>query len=162
LRNNGGPTFTHALRTDSPAIDMGHPHTAQTPVYEQRGSGYVREVAYFSTTTELRADIGAYERQDPATIRVVAVTANDEPQQSQVRSLTVSFNQAVQISTITDTISLERCVALNEQPTVTGLVNIAGELRPENKVTLNFLAQGPNPVNGVAHTSQTNTDLSLP
>ena len=35
LRDNGGSTFTHALRPDSPAIDTGDPD--QCPATDQRG-----------------------------------------------------------------------------------------------------------------------------
>ncbi len=52
LLDNGGPTRTHALLADSPAIDMGsNMKGLQT---DQRGSGFDRVVGLF-------ADIGAYE-----------------------------------------------------------------------------------------------------
>jgi hypothetical protein len=59
LQDNGGPTFTHALLTASPAIDSGNPNfdpNAFNPpmLYDQRGSGYSR-VAHG------RIDIGAFE-----------------------------------------------------------------------------------------------------
>jgi hypothetical protein len=59
LQDNGGPTFTHALLTGSPAIDAGDPNfdpNAFNPpmLYDQRGSGYDR-VAHG------RIDIGAFE-----------------------------------------------------------------------------------------------------
>jgi CSLREA domain-containing protein len=49
LQDNGGPTFTHALLTGSPAIDAGDPAfdpNAFTPplTYDQRGVGYARVV----------------------------------------------------------------------------------------------------------------------
>lgn len=53
LASNGGPTPTHALFSDSPAINRG-----SNPLrfrYDQRGPGYPR-------VKKLRADIGAYER----------------------------------------------------------------------------------------------------
>ena len=56
LQDNGGPTFTHALLTGSPAIDAGDPHFVPPPDYDQRGPGYVR-VAHG------RVDIGAFEVQ---------------------------------------------------------------------------------------------------
>jgi hypothetical protein len=64
LQDNGGPTFTHALLTGSPAIDAGDPNfdpNAFNPpmLYDQRGSDYDR-------VANGRIDIGAFEVQ-PAT-----------------------------------------------------------------------------------------------
>ena len=59
LQDNGGPTFTHALLQNSPAIDAGDPNfdpNAFNPpmLYDQRGAGYDR-VAHG------HVDIGAFE-----------------------------------------------------------------------------------------------------
>jgi len=59
LQDNGGPTFTHALLTGSPAIDAGDPNfdpNAFNPpmLYDQRGSGHDR-------VANSRIDIGAFE-----------------------------------------------------------------------------------------------------
>ena len=53
LANNGGPTQTHALLPDSPAIDAGN----NVPDFldDQRGDGFPR-------VKGVRTDIGAYER----------------------------------------------------------------------------------------------------
>jgi len=61
LRDNGGPTWTHALLSTSPAIDAGNddainPMTKAPYVFDQRGSG-------FSRVSGTSADIGAYEVQ---------------------------------------------------------------------------------------------------
>ena len=56
LADNGGPTKTHALPADSPAIDMGNNEAALQ--FDQRGPG-------FSRTSGARTDIGAFERQQP-------------------------------------------------------------------------------------------------
>jgi hypothetical protein len=54
LADNGGPTLTHALLADSPAIDAGsNPFGLET---DQRGGGYVRSAG-------AAADIGAFELQ---------------------------------------------------------------------------------------------------
>ena len=64
LRDNGGPTFTHALLTGSPAIDAGKNLTSQTT--DQRGTGFART---FDSTSISNAngsdgtDIGAFEVQ---------------------------------------------------------------------------------------------------
>jgi hypothetical protein len=56
LQDNGGPTLTHALLTDSPAIDAGDPNFAPPPDFDQRGPGFPRVV-------NGRIDIGAFEVQ---------------------------------------------------------------------------------------------------
>jgi len=58
LADNGGPTLTHGLLDDSPALDAGNPHIAGTlpPLTDQRQGLYARIVGG-------RIDIGAFERQ---------------------------------------------------------------------------------------------------
>ena len=56
LQDNGGPTFTHALLANSPAIDHGNPNFTPPPDYDQRGPGYLRVV-------NGRIDIGSFEIQ---------------------------------------------------------------------------------------------------
>jgi hypothetical protein len=56
LRDNGGPTFTHALLSGSPAIDAGDPSFTPPPNYDQRGTGFPR-------VFNGRVDIGAIEMQ---------------------------------------------------------------------------------------------------
>jgi hypothetical protein len=53
LADNGGPTMTHALPADSPAIDNGNNEAGLE--FDQRGKGHPR-------VKGLQADIGAYER----------------------------------------------------------------------------------------------------
>jgi hypothetical protein len=55
LANHGGLTRTHALLPLSPAVNAGI--NVFGSIYEQRGSGFLREVPSGSP------DIGAYERQ---------------------------------------------------------------------------------------------------
>jgi CSLREA domain-containing protein len=71
LVNNGGPTYTHALLSGSPAIDAGNPGgctwdhdndsgTAEVPLTrDQRGAPRVTDG---DGTNGARCDIGAYER----------------------------------------------------------------------------------------------------
>jgi hypothetical protein len=57
LQNNGGPTFTHALLTGSPAIDAGDDAVLNFPFNlstDQRGEGFPRKAC-------AHVDIGAYE-----------------------------------------------------------------------------------------------------
>lgn len=56
LANNGGPTLTHALAANSPAIDKGS--NAGSISYDQRGPGFAR-------TGGVDTDIGSYEVQTP-------------------------------------------------------------------------------------------------
>jgi hypothetical protein len=56
LQDNGGPTFTHALLPDSPAIDAGDPSFTPPPFFDQRGPGFDRIV-------NNRLDIGSFEMQ---------------------------------------------------------------------------------------------------
>jgi hypothetical protein len=56
LQGNGGPTFTHALLSGSPAINAGDPSFAPPPYYDQRGPGYDR-------VRNGRIDIGSFEVQ---------------------------------------------------------------------------------------------------
>lgn len=64
LRNNGGPTDTHALVVGSPAIDSGDPKFSNMGgiggdwMYDQRGPGFAR----FDTERRI-VDIGAFEVQ---------------------------------------------------------------------------------------------------
>jgi hypothetical protein len=68
LANNGGPTRTHALQSDSPAIDTGSNPFGLTS--DQRGDGFARVLG-------AAADMGAYEREpsgSPATPVITTTT----------------------------------------------------------------------------------------
>lgn len=67
LKNNGGPTATHALLAGSPAINAGG-HFSGAPTVDQRGAGFNRRI---DGTT----DIGAVEYQPPATRTVLTSSA---------------------------------------------------------------------------------------
>lgn len=60
LQDNGGPTFTYAPLTGSPAINKGNPSFTPPPDFDQRGTGYPRVV-------NDRLDIGAIEVQSRGT-----------------------------------------------------------------------------------------------
>src|SRR5262249_50874775 len=66
LQDNGGPTFTHALLTGSPAIDKGKNLTNPLATTDQRGTGFVRtfdDPAIMNATGGDGTDIGAVEVQ---------------------------------------------------------------------------------------------------
>ncbi len=66
LQDNGGPTFTHALLTGSPAIDQGKNFSASTT--DQRGTGFARTVdlGFPKPTGGDGTDIGSFEVQSSA------------------------------------------------------------------------------------------------
>ena len=64
LQDNGGPTFTHALLTGSPAIDAGDPNfTVHRRSY---GSARVRVCPHAMFNAWIAIDIGAFEVQTVA------------------------------------------------------------------------------------------------
>lgn len=65
LRDNGGPTWTHALFSRSPAIDAGN----NAPAYstDQRGLGHARTIGAPGAAAP-RPDIGAFEVDQMDTI----------------------------------------------------------------------------------------------
>jgi hypothetical protein len=63
LANNGGPTATLALASDSPAIDAGD--NASSLPFDQRGEGYLR-------VSGVAADIGAFEYQQSFAVPTVS------------------------------------------------------------------------------------------
>jgi hypothetical protein len=56
LQDNGGPTFTHAITTNSPAWNKGDPNFVPPPDFDQRGPDFLR-------LSSCALDIGAYELQ---------------------------------------------------------------------------------------------------
>src|SRR6185436_8890581 len=62
LQNNGGPTFTHALSSFSPAVDAGTNFNGLA--YDQRGTAFARAVdSNFIPNAGDGTDIGAFELQ---------------------------------------------------------------------------------------------------
>jgi hypothetical protein len=66
LQDNGGPTFTHAVLTGSPAIDQGYNFSGSTT--DQRGTGFARTVdlGFPKPMGGDGTDIGAFEVQSSA------------------------------------------------------------------------------------------------
>jgi hypothetical protein len=90
LQNNGGPTFTQALMTGSPAIDAGDDTVLGSPLFlttDQRGSGFPRKVC-------AHVDIGATEFNagSPPTVTCPAniVTFTDPGKMTATVSFTVT------------------------------------------------------------------------
>ena len=75
LADNGGPTQTHALLCESPAIDQGKKSAEAT---DQRGSGFARSFNDPSVSNAADGtDIGAFEVQAPLVCNTAPV-ANDD------------------------------------------------------------------------------------
>lgn len=72
LTNNGGPTPTHALLSNSPAIDSGNNQSA--PVFDQRG---LQRVADGNNDGSEIIDIGAFEVQSSCSMVLVTATVPD-------------------------------------------------------------------------------------
>lgn len=87
LANNGGPTMTHALLADSPAIDKGNNSAGLS--FDQRGAGFVRNFN--------GVDIGAFELQPVAPPTVTSILVNDSTnaERSLVTSIKVTFSESV-------------------------------------------------------------------
>jgi CSLREA domain-containing protein len=69
LADNGGPTFTHALRKNSPAIDAGNPAAPASGVNaceatDQRGT---------KRPQGPRCDIGSFEREQPSEVQCLGL-----------------------------------------------------------------------------------------
>lgn len=69
LADNGGPTRTHALLSDSPALDAGN--NSSNLMYDQRGEGFLRAVGS-------GVDMGAIEWQGEV-IDLIFRNGFDEP-----------------------------------------------------------------------------------
>lgn len=68
LADNGGPTKTHALQSDSPLLDAGDPagcsyvdQTSQTVTLTMDQRGFTRPIKALATSAQAICDIGAFE-----------------------------------------------------------------------------------------------------
>src|SRR5690349_14292416 len=126
LANNGGPTKTHALLSDSPALDAGdncvvdaahcgEPTLPQLTT-DQCGSGFNRSVDGPDANATATVDIGAYEMQLP--LASLPDTATNEDTQ-----LIVAFNPG-------DTSTITSITASSSNTTLVpnNLAHLQGEL----------------------------------
>ena len=88
LKDNGGPTFTHALTSDSNALDAGS--NPESLTYDQRG-------ANFNRVENGTADIGAFELQVGAPTYNVTYDGNT----SDGGSVPVDANNYLETATVT-------------------------------------------------------------
>lgn len=82
LANNGGPTQTHALLSGSPALDAGDNSVTGAPynlAFDQRGSGFNRQVDGPDADTTATVDVGAFEAQVSLSNIADTITNEDTP-----------------------------------------------------------------------------------
>jgi predicted outer membrane repeat protein len=137
LANNGGLTWTHALKPGSPALEAGDPAAVagigNVPLRDQRGAPFVR-VFDNDGVGGARIDIGAFERQTlPAGQSLVVDTLVDEndlnygPGDLSLREAIALANGSAGSNTITFAPSLANGTILLTQ----------GELMIVDEVTIN-------------------------
>ena len=94
LKDNGGPTFTHALLPGSPAIDAGNPLATaggdDVSLHDQRGETFLR-VASGHGAAVARIDMGAHERQ----YLTASFLGISSPTVTPVDDVTIRFTSAV-------------------------------------------------------------------
>ena len=105
LQDNGGPTMTHALLEDSPAIDSGDDSVLNAPhnlATDQRGTGFPR-------LQGAHVDIGAYEVQQVPTdnpqTSPITVTKTDDTSDGFCGVLDCSLREAISSGDSGDTIN---------------------------------------------------------
>ena len=127
LANNGGPTQTHALFPDSPALDAGddcvtevahcgEPRIPQITT-DQRGAGFIRKIdGPADANTTATVDIGAYETQVPfGSLPDIAI--NEDTQ------LVLTFDVAEAVSTTTTAASSNPALVPEDQDHLTSGVS---------------------------------------
>ncbi len=123
LRDNGGPTPTHALRFDSPALDQGQSNGTTT---DQRGKPRIVDLPSIENAAD-GCDIGACEREDaipqPEPTNKVTTLADDGPG---------SLRQAIVDAAPGATITFD----------VTGQINLTST---ELTILTNLTLSGPGP-----------------
>ncbi|WP_372895656.1 Ig-like domain-containing protein [Stieleria sp.] len=100
LADNGGPTWTHALRNGSPAIDNGDNTQAVDADstwlrYDQRGMGYSRNIDGDRSGTPT-VDIGAFETLPPPIVESIVIN-DGHGQRSRVDQLAIRLDQPVRL-----------------------------------------------------------------
>jgi predicted outer membrane repeat protein len=103
LSNNGGPTFTHALLTGSPALDAGSNAVATAAGLDtdQRGSGFTRTADSADSGTIQTADIGAFEQHPDVKAPGPQSTNEDTPLNTSFNVGDVSLTAGIDNITVT-------------------------------------------------------------
>lgn len=162
LANNGGPTWTHALETGSPAVDAGANPLGL--VLDQRGAGFARVYG-------VAADIGAFEVQQPSA--TPTVTKNFMPSTIPVNGLSTlrivlgnaGQGPATLIAPLTDALPDSLVVANPAAASTTCAGGTVAAVPGSGSVTLAAGAQIPAAgtcmvtVSVIAHAAGTRTNL---
>jgi spore coat protein CotF len=120
LQDNGGPTFTMALLTGSPALDAGSDSVLGTPLFlttDQRGTGFPRK-------TGAHVDIGAFELTAP-TIDCGAVTAQSAFADTSCQATVPDVRELVRMHS-TDRTTMRADLTITQDPTQGATVSGAG------------------------------------
>ena len=123
LADNGGPTLTHALLLDSPAIGRATA-SGTTPAFDQRGSGFAREKVG-------QLDMGAFESGFEIFSGLVTI-ASDTVAVDGETSLREAINAAMNNASVS---------AVTFDPSLAGqtIVVDGGEMQIEDSVTISGL-----------------------
>ena len=130
LADNGGPTETHALVFNSPAIDAGDPDFAPPPNFDQRGAPFARVFDGDADTVAV-IDMGAYERQ-------FVVDTNVDEDDGDFSLGDFSLREAIRVANGTTGIA----ETITFDPSLNGvtIALILGELVITESVTINAIA----------------------
>lgn len=79
LQDNGGPTFTRALLSGSPAIDTGDPSFTTPPIYDQRGPDFFRVRNGHIDKGSFEVQSGSTPTPTPTTTPTATATASGTP-----------------------------------------------------------------------------------
>ena len=93
LQDNGGPTFTHAIRPSSPAIDAGDPNFTPPPFTDQRG--YLR-------VYNGGIDIGSFEVQPTPLFIAGNVSYCSNPVPGPIPNVTLTLTGSASVITLSD------------------------------------------------------------
>lgn len=122
LQDNGGPTFTHELLPNSPALDTGDPAFTPPPFHDQRGPGFVRVV-------DGRLDKGSFEVQGPTATPTATSTPSPTSAPTATVTPTATFTPTP-TATSTPTVTPTLTPTATPRPTPTPRTNPTPRPRP--------------------------------
>jgi hypothetical protein len=129
LADNGGPTETHALLADSPAINAADPNFSSPPDFDQRGAGFPR-------VGDGRLDMGAFEAQPRKQTGLLQVVGDVNGNGSEDVAVVASSGIGVLQATVYDSrtggrISRFALRDITDAVATTGVPNFKGSSAPE-------------------------------